>query len=244
MAIQTAGLRPCLPPAMTLFKKKQKQKQHQQQKKNVHALDLFSAELVDLYMQCKILICCQCVVNEVFSLPIQDHKQLSCHVMSDSSVPRPFFVFISEDFCPNRAWCGAVRQVSLSSSHSEAEGWQRLSWWWQLNDLFFIKHLLLSLSLPDYLASSSPSVSLFIFWLTALPLLLYFSFLRVCLPPPFTFFSPFRLTTSHIVSMLVSLSFLVFYLVVFSSKRKWGYTTILHFALRSSASELVSLSIC
>lgn len=71
---------------------------------------------------------------------------------------------------------GCQRVSVLFFSLTEAVGWQSRSWWWQLNDLFFIKHLLLSVyrslttSLPPclqclilsfdwFLSLSSPSNS-------------------------------------------------------------------------------------
>ena len=94
----------------------------------------------------------------------------------------------------------------LFFSLAEAVGWQRLFWWWQLNDLFFIKHPLLSLSLPDYLASSLPSVFPFILWLIAHPLFLPLP----SLSPLFSLFPRSRLATFRTVSPPVSLSICFF----------------------------------
>lgn len=51
------------------------------------------------------------------------------------------------------------------SSHSCQQQSDSLSWWWQLNDLFFIKHLLLSLSLPDTLPPHFQCLFLSLDWL-------------------------------------------------------------------------------
>lgn len=62
--------------------------------------------------------------KRLFSLyQFQDHKQLSWHVMCDSSLLKPFLffsVFIFKVSCPNRVSCEAVSESLFSSSH-----WQK-----------------------------------------------------------------------------------------------------------------------
>ncbi len=162
-----------------------------------------------------------------FSLhQFQDHKLLSCRIMwyqpfkafflslfLKSPVPIEFDVRLS----------GKLVSV-LFFSLTEAVGWQRLSWWWQLNDLFFIKHLLLSLyrSLTTSLPPRLQCLFLSFDWLRSLSSSISHS--SESLSPSLQFFSPSWLVTSHTVSSpgfsIVSVSLLVVSLFFF--KREEG----------------------
>ena len=125
----------------------------------------------------------------IFSLSqFPDHKLLSCRVTCDSSLLKPFFLslFLTSPVPVgfDLRLSGGLVSVLFFFSLTEAVGWQRLSWWWQLNDLFFIKHLLLSLyrSLTTSLPPRLQCLFLSFDWLLSLSVS-YFSVLRVSLPP-------------------------------------------------------------
>jgi len=127
-------------------------------------------------------------------------------------------------------------QVSLSKfffSLTEAVVWQKLSWRWQRNDLFFIKHLLLSLYL-SLTTALPPSVSPFIFWLTALPLAPLFLIPQSF--PPFPCLShPLCLKITVLYSYWIISVYTIVVSIFFSLKHKRDYTSIPH--LEPSASQ-------
>lgn len=136
-------------------------------------------------------------------------------------------------------------------SLTEAVGWQRLSWWWQLNDLFFIKHPLLSLhrSLTTSLPPCLQCLFLSCDWLLSLSSPISHSSESVSPFCFFFFFLPSLLVTSRTVSSpgftIVSASLLVVSLSPFSQIEEREYTSIPSpGAISQSASQAASLSVC
>lgn len=133
-------------------------------------------------------------------------------------------------------------------SLAEAVGWQRISWWWQLNDLFFIKHLLLSLhlSLTTALPLCLSCLFLSFDWLLFLSSSISHSSDSFPLHLSFIFSPPPQSRCLSLESPGLYLYWIVSVSAIVAPPRlieRREYTSIPH--LEPSASQqLVSLSIC